>query len=89
MNTSIKDVTLFQKLQSIKLSGNNKRDYIEIQNLISQQYETISWTEHLEVDWSLFNAGFYEGANLYPAKRPISPLTPQEFTKRSIILLIK
>jgi len=57
-------------------------DYKKIQKLIYQQFESLQWTDEVGANWSLFESGFGQCATLFPAKRPVEPITPKQFQQR-------
>ncbi len=57
-------------------------DYKKIQTLIYQQFESLQWTDTTQANWPLFESGFNECATLFPAKRPVAPITPKQFQQR-------
>jgi hypothetical protein len=57
-------------------------DHEAIRRLIGRQFESLSWNARRAPEWAAFSADFLPGALLFPAARPVRPVTVPEFVER-------
>ncbi len=57
-------------------------DEAAIRNLIGNHFEAMKWSPEEQADWSVFAADFLPGATLFPAARPVSPKSVEQFIDR-------
>lgn len=53
-----------------------------IRNLIARQFESLSWSADKAPGWDAFSRDFVPGASLFPAARPVRPVTVPDFVER-------
>lgn len=57
-------------------------DIAAIKELVSAQFRSLAWTREGDADWAAFTRGFFPGAALFPAARPVKPQTVDQFVDR-------
>lgn len=57
-------------------------DIHQIRAIIERQFAALSWSAGHGGDWSAFAGDFCEDAKLFPAKRPLAPLSVEAFLAR-------
>jgi hypothetical protein len=57
-------------------------DIAAIRKLVSTQFRSLAWTREEDADWAAFARGFFPGATLFPAARPVKPQTVDQFVER-------
>lgn len=57
-------------------------DQRAIRDLIARQFESLSWNADKGPGWDEFSADFVPGALLFPAARPLRPVTVPIFMER-------
>ena len=57
-------------------------DIKAIHGLVAGQFKSLTWTAGVDGDWSGFEADFVNGAQLFPAARPVQRQTVDEFVQR-------
>jgi hypothetical protein len=57
-------------------------DHRAIRALIARQFESLSWSADRAPQWDEFWADFVPGALLFPAARPVRPVTVPNFVER-------
>jgi len=63
-------------------SVNDEADHRAIRLLIERQFSSLSWNVDRAPDWDGFSADFLPGAQLFPAARPVLPLSVPDFVAR-------
>ncbi len=53
-----------------------------IRTLIARQFENLSWNADRTGAWDAFSADFVSGASLFPAARPVRPMSVPSFVER-------
>jgi hypothetical protein len=61
---------------------NESADASAIKELVSTQFHSLAWTRDKDADWTAFAGGFFPGASLFPAARPVKPQTVGQFIDR-------
>lgn len=57
-------------------------DHAAIEALIDRQFQSLSWSESREGDWSGFTADFVDGAQLFASARPARAQSVDQFVER-------
>jgi hypothetical protein len=57
-------------------------DVAAIRALIRTQFLSLAWTRTADAAWDAFGQGFFPGATLFPAARPVKPQTVEQFVAR-------
>ncbi|MEM9214147.1 MAG: hypothetical protein AAGD25_07335 [Cyanobacteria bacterium P01_F01_bin.150] len=57
-------------------------DKSAIQALINSQFASLSWSADQPAHWADFETGFVSEAQLFPAARPVKPMTVKSFRTR-------
>jgi hypothetical protein len=53
----------------------HSEDVAAIKELVGAQFRSLAWTRDEDADWAAFAQGFFPGATLFPAARPVKPQT--------------
>jgi len=61
---------------------NDEADHRAIRLLIARQFSSLSWNADRDPDWDGFSADFLPGAQLFPAARPVRPVSVHDFVTR-------
>ena len=62
--------------------ASEESDHRAIWTLIARQFESLSWSADKAPGWDEFSADFVAGASLFPAARPVRPVTVPNFVER-------
>jgi len=60
----------------------DSEDIAAIKQLVNAQFRSLAWTREEDADWAAFARGFFPGAALFPAARPVKPQTVDQFVDR-------
>lgn len=60
----------------------NQDDEAAIQELIASQFASLKWSSAQSANWLTFEAGFVAEAQLFPAARPVKPISVKSFITR-------
>lgn len=60
----------------------NQKDEAAIQELIASQFASLKWSSTQSANWLTFEAGFVADAQLFPATRPVKPISVKSFITR-------
>ena len=60
----------------------DSEDVATIKELIRSQFRSLAWTRDEDAEWAAFAQGFFPGATLFPAARPVKPQTVDQFVDR-------
>jgi hypothetical protein len=60
----------------------DSEDVAAIKELVRAQFRSLAWTRDGDADWAAFGQGFFAGATLFPAARPVTPQTVDQFVDR-------
>jgi hypothetical protein len=60
----------------------HSEDVAAIKELVGAQFRSLAWTPDEDADWAAFAQGFFPGATLFPAARPVKPQTVDQFVER-------
>lgn len=60
----------------------SKSDREAIRTLIARQFAHLSWNAERPAAWDAFSADFLPGAALFPAARPVRPVSVGSFVER-------
>lgn len=60
----------------------DSEDVAAIKQLVGAQFRSLAWTREEDADWAAFTRGFFPGAALFPAARPVKPQTVDQFVDR-------
>lgn len=60
----------------------HSEDVAAIKELVGAQFRSLAWTRDEDADWAAFAQGFFPGAALFPAARPVKPQTVDQFVER-------
>jgi len=63
-------------------NANDVADHRAIRLLIARQFSSLSWNADRAPDWDGFSADFLPGAQLFPAARPVRPVSVPDFVTR-------
>jgi len=61
---------------------NDEADREAIRMVIARQFSSLSWNAVRAADWDGFSADFLPGAQLFPAARPVRPVSVPDFVAR-------
>jgi hypothetical protein len=53
-----------------------------IEQVIGNQFRSLSWSPEKDADWAAFADTFLPGASLFPSARPVKPQTVNQFMER-------
>jgi len=63
-------------------NANDEADHRAVRLLIARQFRSLSWNAICAPDWDRFSADFLPGAKLFPAARPVRPVSVPDFVTR-------
>jgi hypothetical protein len=63
-------------------TSDQTKDFQAIKALIGAHFDALRWSPGTPIDWPTFTADFLPDASLFPAARPVTRRTLEEFMKR-------
>ena len=63
-------------------TSDDTEDFRAIQALIGAHFDALRWSPGTSIDWPRFTADFLPDASLFPAARPVTRRSLEEFRKR-------